>query len=125
MNLNYKQVDETKADMGVRHTYIPEVDWNIECEDEDRVSVECEYFRPAERTKYTSFSKEGTSGIDIERIFRDKVKKINNLLINGNKIETADKLLKFPSTKELDALVNDVVIHLLNTESLHREEIKN
>lgn len=125
MNFNYKQIDETKADMGLKHTYIPEVEWNIDCEEADRVSVECEYFKPAERTKYTSFSKDGANGIDIERIFRDKVKKINNLSINGKEIDSADKLLKYPSTIELDALVNDVVIHLLNTESLNREEVKN
>lgn len=124
MNLIYASIDESKADLGLKHTYIPEVEWNIECDDNDRVSVECEYFRPAERTKYTTFSKEG-SGIDIDRIFRDKVKKINNLQINGKEIDTSDKLLKYPSSIEVDALVNDVVLHLMNTESLNKEEVKN
>lgn len=125
MNLIYANIDESKADLGLRHTYIPEVEWNIECDDNDRVSVECEYFRPAERTKYTTFSKEGSGGIDIDKIFRDKVKKINNLQINGKEIDTADKLLKYPSSIEIDALVNDVVLHLMNTESLNKEEVKN
>ncbi len=125
MNFNYKNVDESKADLGLNHTYIPEVEWNIDCDDVDRVSVECEYFRPAERTKYTTFSKDGAGGIDIEKIFRNKVKKINNLTINEKEVDTADKLLKYPSTIEIDALVNDVVLHLLNTESLNKEEVKN
>ena len=125
MNFNYKNVDENKTDLGVKHNYIPEVAWNIDCEDSERVSVDCEYFKVGERVKYTSFSKDGMGGLDLTKIFKDKVKKINNLFINGKEITSAEKLLSYPSSVELEAFISDVVVHLIEADSLNKEEQKN
>lgn len=125
MNFNYKNVDENKTDLGVKHNYIPEVAWNIDCEDSERVSVDCEYFKVGERVKYTSFSKDGMGGLDLTKIFKDKVKKINNLFINGKEITSAEKLLGYPSSVELEAFISDVVVHLIEADSLNKEEQKN
>ena len=125
MNFNYKNVDENKTDLGVKHNYIPEVAWNIDCEDSERVRVDCEYFKVGERVKYTSFSKDGMGGLDLTKIFKDKVKKINNLFINGKEITSAEKLLGYPSSVELEAFISDVVVHLIEADSLNKEEQKN
>ena len=125
MNFNYKNVDENKADLGIKHTYTPMVEWNIECDDADRVTVDCEYFKVGERVKYTTFSKDGSGGLDLTRVFKDKVKKINNLIINGKEITSADKLLNYPSSVELEAFISDVVVHLIEADSLNKEEQKN
>lgn len=125
MNFNYKNVDENKADLGIKHTYTPMVEWNIECDEADRVTVDCEYFKVGERVKYTTFSKDGSGGLDLTRVFKDKVKKINNLTINGKEITSADKLLGYPSSVELEAFISDVVVHLIEADSLNKEEQKN
>ena len=125
MKFNYKNVDESKTDLGIRHTYTPMVEWNIDCDDADRVTVECDYFKVGERVKYTTFSKDGAGGLDLTRVFKDKVKKINNLVINDKEINTAEKLLAYPTSVELEALMSDVVVHLIEADSLNKEETKN
>ncbi len=125
MKFNYKNIDENKTDLGIKHTYTPMVEWNIDCEDADRVTVDCEYFKVGERVKYTTFSKEGTGGLDLTKIFKDKVKKINNLVINDKVVDTSEKLLAYPSSVEMEALISDVVVHLIESDTLNKEEQKN
>ena len=125
MELNIKNIDITKADLGLRHEYTPKTDWNLKEEDEEkRVIFDCEYFMLGEKMKYSTTSEDGVS-IDFQKVFKKKVKGIRNLEINGKPVTTAEELLKYPGVPELDALMVDVVAHILKSDDLTEDEEKN
>lgn len=124
MNLNIKNIDITKADCGLKHTYTPQVKWNLDCDEESRVTVECEYFKSGERMKYTLLNSDSSASIDFGKVFKDKVLKINGLAINGVPV-TPEKLIKAPAVPELEALVMDVAVHILSSDTLTKDEEKN
>ena len=126
MDLNINNIDITKADLGLRHDYIPDTPFNMAIEDEeDRVVVDCEYFRLGEKMKYSTVNEDKEVTLDFQKVFRKKVKGIRNLKINGKAVTTAEELLKFPSNAILEALMMNVVLHIVDSDSLTEDEEKN
>lgn len=126
MDLNIKNIDTTKADLGLRHDYIPQTEWNLAEEDEDkRVVFDCEYFMLGEKMKYSSVGEDNAMSIDFQKVFKKKVKGIRNLSICGKPVTTAEELLKYPGVPALDNLMADVVAHILKADDLTEDETKN
>lgn len=126
MELNIKNIDIKKADLGLRHEYIPEIPLNMAIEDEsDKIIVDCEYFRLGEKMNYSAMSEDKEVTLDFQKVFRKKVKGIRNLVINGRPVTTSEELLKFPGVPELEALMMDVVLHIIRSDDLTEDEEKN
>ena len=125
MNLNIKNIDTTKADLGLRHEYIPQTAFNKKQRDDEKIVVECEYLKIGEKVKYTTTDEDGNATLDFRKMFKQKVLEIRNLKINETPVVGADELLKYPGTLDLEALVIDVYAHLLNADSLNEDERKN
>ena len=67
MELNIKNIDTKKADLGLRHEYIPETPFNMAIEDKDeRVVFDCEYFRLGEKMNYSSISEDKEVTLDFQ-----------------------------------------------------------
>ena len=126
MELNIKNIDIKKADLGLRHEYIPETPFNMAIENEDeRIVFDCEYFHLGEKMNYSSISEDKEVTLDFQKVFRRKVKGIRNLVINGKPVTTSEELLKFPGVPELEALMMDVVLHIIRSDDLTEDEEKN
>ena len=126
MNIDIKNIDIKKADLGLRHDYIPDTVFNNSIEDEDeKIVVDCEYFRLGEKMNYSTISEDKEVSLDFQKIFRRKVKGIRNLTINGKAVTTADELLNFPGVPELEGLMMDVVLHIIRSDDLTEDETKN
>lgn len=126
MNLNIKNIDTTKADLGLRHEYIPQTAFNKKQKEEEKIVVECEYLKVGEKVKYATTDEEGNASLDFSKMFKKKVLEIRNLKINDKPVVSASELLKYPGgALELEAIVIDVCAHLLNSESLNEDERKN
>jgi len=126
MNLEIKNIDNTKLDLGLRHEYIPTTTFNEELKKEDKIVVDCEYLRVGERTSFISMTSDEEVSMDVYRkIFAKKVRGIRNLTINGKPVTTAEELLKYPSITELDALLINVAVHVLRADELTEDEKKN
>ena len=124
--LNIKNIDTSKLDLGLRHDYIPTTTFNEVLDEKDKIVVDCEYLRVGERTSFTSVTREEEITMDIyRRIFAKKVKGIKNLVINGKSVTTAEELLKYPSVVELEALVLNVALHIVRSDELTEDEEKN
>ena len=123
MELNIKNIDIKKADLGLRHEYIPEIPLNIAIEDESaKIIVDCEYVRLGEKMNYSAMSEDKEVTLDFQKVFRRKVKGIRNLVINGKPVTTSEELLKFPGVPELEALMMDVVLHIIRSDDLTEGE---
>lgn len=125
MNLNIKNIDTTKANLGLRHDYIPQTVFNKAQKEEEQIVVECEYLKVGEKVKYYTATDNDGATLDFRKMFKQKVLEIRNLKINGKPVVGADELLKYPGALELEALVIDVCSHLLNADMLNEEERKN
>ena len=125
MNLNLKNIDIKKADLGLRHEYIPQTLLNKEAEENEKIIIDCEYFRMGERMSFSTVSEDREVTIDFPKVFRKKVKGIRNLEINGKPVTTAEELLKYPGVPELESLMMDVVFHIINSDDLTEDEEKN
>lgn len=125
MNINIKNIDSSKADLGLRHEYIPQTKFNLEQAEEDRIIIECDYLQVGEKTKYSDIDPYEGISIDLRKLFANKVKEIRNLKINGKPVVSASALLKYPGVLELEALIIDVANHLLGADSLTGDERKN
>ena len=73
MNINIENIDAKKADLGLRHEYIPNTQFNMEQPEDERIVVECEYLQVGEKVKYSTMSSDGEASIDIRRLFANKV----------------------------------------------------
>lgn len=127
MNINIKNIDATKADLGLRHEYIPDTRDNMAIDEENRIVVDCEYLRVGERSAFLSVSTDDKEvNMDLYRkVFRKKVRGIRNLTINEKPVTTAEEFLKYPSAVELEAIVINVVNHIFNSDDLTEDEEKN
>lgn len=125
MNLNLKNIDIKKADLGLRHEYIPQIPLNKEAEENEKIIIDCEYFRMGERMSFSTVSEDREVNVDFPKVFRRKVKGIRNLEINGKPVTTAEELLKYPGVPELESLMMDVVFHIINSDELTEDEEKN
>lgn len=125
MELNIKNIDVTKADLGLRHEYIPQTEWNKALDEDERIIVDCEYFMLGEKMKYSNITEDKEYSLDFQKIFRKKVKGIRNLKINGKPVTTSEELLRYPGVAELDALMMDVVLHIIKSDELTEDETKN
>ena len=85
----------------------------------------CEYFRLGEKMRYSSIGEDKEVSLDFQKIFRKKVKGISNLEINDTPVTTAEELLKYPGVPELEALMMDVVLHIIQSDDLTEDETKN
>ena len=125
MDLKIQNIDTTKADLGLRHEYIPQTAFNKKQKEEERIVVECEYLKVGEKVKYTTTDEDGNASLDFSKLFKKKVLEIRNLKINDKPVVSAYELLKYPGVLELEAIVIDVCAHLLNSDSLNEDERKN
>jgi len=127
MEINIKNIDETKADLGLRHEYVPDTVSNNALEEDKRVVVECEYLRVGERSAFFSVSADDKEvNMDLYRkIFRKKVKGIRNLVINKKPVTTAEEFLRYPSEAQLEGILIDVGLHIIKADSLTEDEEKN
>lgn len=126
MNIDIKNIDIKKADLGLRHEYIPDTEFNNSIKDEnERIVIDCEYFRMGERMSFSTVSEDKEVAIDFLKVFRKKVKGIRNLEINGKPVTTAEELLKYPGVPELESLMMDVVLHIIRSDDLTEDETKN
>ena len=126
MNIDIKNIDIRKADLGLRHEYIPDTILNNSIENEDeKVVVDCEYFRIGEKMTFSTVSEDKEVSLDFLKIFRRKVKGIRNLTINGKPVTTSEELLKYPGVPELEAIMMDVVLHIIHSDELTEDETKN
>ena len=127
MELNIKNIDVSKLDLGLRHDYVPEAEFNKALPEEERIVIDCEYLRVGERTAFLSLSAEDNEvSMDIYRkVFSKKVRGIRNLVINGKPVTTAEELLRYPSIPELDAILVYTGNHIFNSDKLTEDEEKN
>lgn len=125
MELNIKNIDVTKADLGLRHEYIPQTDFNLALPEEQRIVIDCEYFALGEKMKYSNVNEDKEYSMDFQKVFKKKVKGIRNLVINGKPVTTSEELLRYPGVPELDALMVDVVLHIIKSDDLNEDETKN
>lgn len=125
MNLNLKNIDIKKADLGLRHEYIPDISLNKGVKDDEKIVVDCEYFRIGEKMSFSTISEDREAAIDLQKVFRKKVKGIRNLVINGKPVTTSEELLKYPGVPELEGLMMNVVLHIINSDDLTEDEEKN
>lgn len=125
MDLNIKNIDITKSDLGLGHTYVPQTVFNLAQKEDDRISMDIDFFKVGEKMKYTILSESGFGGLDIQRIFRDKVKAIRNFKVNGNPVKTSTAFLAYPSSPELEAIIMDVALYIVKADSLNEDERKN
>lgn len=125
MNIDIKNIDTKKADLGLRHEYVPQTKLNLALEEEERIVLDCEYFLLGERSSYSKVSDEEDVTLDFKKVFRKKVKGIRNLKINGKPVTTAEELLRYPGVPELEELMMDVVLHIIRSDDLTGDEKKN
>ena len=125
MNIEIKNIDITKLDLGLRHEYIPDTIFNNSLDDKDKIVIDCEYFGVGEKAKFSSVTPDGEATLDLRKIFQKKVRGIRNLQINGKSVTTADEFLRFPSIPVLDAIMSDVVVHIVTADDLSEDERKN
>ena len=125
MKIEIKNIDNTKLDLGLRHEYTPDTEYNNSLDEKERIIVDCEYFGVGEKLKYSSVSADGEATMDFRKIFSKKVKGIRNLEINGKPVTTSDEFLKFPSIPVLDSILSDVVLHIITADELTEDERKN
>lgn len=125
MDLNIKNIDIKKLDLGLRHEYVPQTDFNLALDEDDRIVVDCEYFAVGEKMKFMEFGEDKKVSIDYPKIFKKKVKGIRNFSINGKPVTTADELLRYPGVNELDLIVTDVGAHIFHSDDLTEDEEKN
>ena len=127
MNIEIKNIDTSKLDLGLRHDYVLEAKFNMDLPEEERIVIDCEYLRVGERTAFLSVSAEDNEvSMDIYRkMFAKKVKGIRNLTISKKPVTTAEEFLKYPSTPELDAILLFTGNHILNADELTEDEEKN
>ena len=124
--LNIKNIDTSKLDLGLRHDYVPDTTFNEKLDEKDKIVVDCEYLRVGERTSFASLTRDEEVTMDIYRkIFAKKVKGIRNLVINKKPVTTAEELLKYPSVVALEALVLNVATHIMHADELTEDEEKN
>ena len=78
MNIEIKNIDTSKLDLGLRHEYVPEMKMNMDLPEEERIVIDCEYLRVGERTAFLSVSaSDNEVSMDIYRkMFLKKVKGI-------------------------------------------------
>ena len=125
MNIDIKNIDTKKADLGLRHEYVPQTPYNLSLDDDERIVFDCEYFRLGEKMKYSSIGEDKEVSLDFQKVFRKKVKEIRNLKINGKPVTTAEELLRYPGVPELEELMMDVVLHIIRSDDLTGDEKKN
>lgn len=125
MKLEIKNIDNTKLDLGMRHEYIPDTEFNNSLDEKDRIVIDCEYFGVGEKLKFSFISTDGETSLDFPKIFLKKVKGIRNLEINGKPVTTSEELLKYPGVPVLDAIMSDVVVHIIRADELSEDEVKN
>ena len=125
MKLNIRNIDTRKADLGLRHEYVPQTPYNLSLDEDERIVFDCEYFRLGEKMRYSSIGEDKEVSLDFQKIFRKKVKGISNLEINDTPVTTAEELLKYPGVPELEALMMDVVLHIIQSDDLTEDETKN
>ena len=124
MNIDIKNIDTKKADLGLRHEYIPDTELNNSLPDKEKIVIDCEYLRVGEKMNFNDLS-DGSPSMDFRKIFLKKVKGIRNFEFNGKPITTSEEFLKFPGVDEMDAIVINVVAHILRTDELTEDERKN
>ena len=100
-------------------------DNNLSLDEDERIVFDCEYFRLGEKMRYSSIGEDKEVSLDFQKIFRKKVKGISNLEINDTPVTTAEELLKYPGVPELEALMMDVVLHIIQSDDLTEDETKN
>lgn len=129
MTINLKNVEVSKAGVELRHTFTPKR-INEGLQDSDKVRVVCDYFKTNEKMDYASYDKDGNVKFKFSEIFRDKVVEIKNLSVRDEldnllNLKTADDILGFISVPALESIVNEAVLHLLNSDGLTEDEVKN
>nr|DAI52562.1 MAG TPA: hypothetical protein [Caudoviricetes sp.] len=121
-NLRTK-VDAGKTKIELEHIFQPFANGAKE------LKVYCSYFRPGELTTYFTYDSDGKASADFQRIFRDKVSKIEGLSIETDKetikIESAEDLLELPNLPVLSEIVMKTASHLISSDGLSEDEIKN
>ena len=125
MELNINNIDVSKLDLGLRHEYEPQTEYNLSLDEKERIVMDCEYFAVGEKMKFSKMDENQEMSIDYTKIFRKKVKGIHNLIINKKPVTTADEFLRYPGIPVLDALMTDVVIHIMKADDLTEDEVKN
>lgn len=120
-NLKTK-VDAGKTKIELEHIFQP-------FDGAKELKVHCSYFRPGELTAYFTYDSDGKASADFQRIFRDKVSKIEGLSIETDKetikIESAEDLLGLPNLPVLSEIVMKTASHLISSDGLSEDEIKN
>ena len=125
MKLEYKNIDVSKLDLGLRHEYVPTTSFNMSLNEKERMVIDCEYFRVGEKMSFNEVSADGTATMDFRKIFLKKVKGIRNFEFNGKPVTTSEEFLKFPGVGEMDLIVMNVVLHIINADELTEDEAKN
>lgn len=126
MNIVIKNL-KTKTDAGkttveLAHVYQP-------LEDEKDLKIHCQYLKPGEMTAFFSYGQDGKAATDFQKIFREKVTKIDGLTVEADgkeiKIETSEDLLNLPNIPVLSTIVINTAGHLLSNDGLTGDEEKN
>jgi len=129
MEINVKNIDECKASPKKTHVFIPKA-INEGREDEDKVKVDCQYFKSLEKLDYAKYDADGTVRYDLKAIFKNKTTSIENLALkdeNGLRyeIKVPEDALNLLSIPEIDGMILEVAMHIITSDSLTRDEIKN
>lgn len=127
MKLNFSNLsartDKDKAIPVLEHVFQP-------LDDHPEIRVRCSYLKPGESLQYARTSADGIASIDFIGLFRAQVKGIEGLEVEYSdgksaRITTAEEFLQLPSAGVLSRLLTSTCTHLLNTDSLTEEEVKN
>lgn len=115
-------VDAGKTRIDLEHVFQP-------LKGEKDLKVHCLYFKPGEMTSYISYTQEGKASIDFQKVFRDKVTRIEGLSIETDKetfkVDTAEDLLALPNTPVLTDIVMKTAEHIVSSDGLTEDEEKN
>lgn len=108
--------DDGKAIATLEHTFYP-------YKDNEEVKVRCSYLTNSDINRFTT-----GNTLDLDRIIRDKVHKIEGIEItlNGKDVALTPKLLvSLPYNQELAALQMIICAHLMDSTKISEEEEKN
>lgn len=126
MNIVIKNL-KTKVDAGKTHIELAHIYQPLE--DEKDLKIHCQYLRPGEMTSYFVYGQDGKASTDFQKIFKEKVTRIEGLTVEADgkelKIETSEDLLSLPNIPVLSTIVINTAGHLLSNDGLTGDEEKN
>jgi len=97
-----------RIDVGKGYEFVPK--WNNNRDDDEPVKIHCRYLTTEERNRYTRLDAGEQTMADYQGMVRAAVERIENLAVDGDKIESARDLL---DAKGLGGLFSELCIDIV------------